>query len=481
MAVKTATQIRPMFLAGQWETSPDVLRVENPAFPGELVGETFNATTDQYEEAARAAVEAFEVTKRLAGYERGHMLRAISQGIAARRTEIATSISREAGKTIRDALVEVDRASLVFRLAGEEAERIVGEVIPLDVLPSSKGRVGITRRFPLGPVAAISPFNFPLNLAAHKVAPALAAGCSVLLKLPSVDPLAMLIVAEVIEAAGVPKGAVSILPMRREVADRLVADDRFKVLNFTGSSAVGWGMKARAGKKKLILELGGNGGVIVDRSADLDWAVRRVTFGSFANAGQVCISVQRVFVHDDVWDPFVERFIASARALKMGDPLDETTDLGPMIDLKAATRAESWVREAEAAGASVLTGGSAKDAFFEPTILTNVPPTCHVCSDEIFAPVVVVERYRDFEDATRLVNSTPYGLQAGIFTNDLAHAWQAFNDLEVGGVIVNDVPTYRVDNMPYGGTKDSGMGREGIRYAIQEMTETKLLVLAQPS
>lgn len=271
------------------------------------------------------------------------------------------------------------------------------------------------------------------------------------------------------------------MPMRREVADRLVADERFKVLTFTGSSSVGWGMKSRAGKKKLILELGGNGGVIVDRSADLDWAVRRITFGSFAFAGQVCISVQRVFVHEDVWDRFIQRFISSVRALKMGDPLDETTDVGPMIDQKAVMRAESWVREAEAGDASVLTGGSAKGSFFEPTVLTNVPPECRVCSEEIFAPVVVVERYREFDEAIGLVNSTPYGLQAGVFTNDLAHAWQAFSDLEVGGVIVNDVPTYRVDHMPYGGSKDSGMGREGVRYAIQEMTETKILVLAQPS
>ena len=471
----------PILVAGRWATSPTILAVDQPARVGEPAGYTYLASPELYEEAVAGAVAAFEVTRRMPSYERGNILRSISEGVTSRRAEIAESISREAGKTIRDARTEVDRASLVFRLAAEEAERIAGEVIPLDLMPTSKGRIGITRRFPVGPVAAISPFNFPLNLAAHKLAPAIAAGCSVVLKLPSKDPLAMLIVAEIVQAAGLPAGAVSIMTIGRELADGLVTDERFKILTFTGSTAVGWDMKARAGKKRLLLELGGNNGVIVDSTADLDWAVKRITFGSFANAGQVCISVQRTFVHEDVWAPFIERFVTSARTLKMGDPLDESTDLGPMIDARAAERAQAWVHEAEAAGAHVLTGGSAHGTYFEPTILTDVPPASRVCSQEIFAPVVVVERYREFDEAVRLVNSTPYGLQAGVFTNDLGHAWQAFGDLEVGGVIVNDVPTFRADTMPYGGTKDSGQGREGVRYSIEEMTEIKLFVLAQPS
>jgi glyceraldehyde-3-phosphate dehydrogenase (NADP+) len=347
-------------------------------------------------------------------------------------------------------------------------------------MPASKDRVGITRRFPIGPVAGISPFNFPLNLAAHKISPAIAAGCSIVLKPPSKDPLTMLTVAEIIEEAGPPAGSVSILPMTRELGDRMVADDRFKLLTFTGSPSVGWRMKERAGKKKVVLELGGNAGVIVDKSADLDWAVRRVLVGAFTYAGQVCISVQRMFVHEEIWDAFMGKLVEGARALKVGDPLDASTELGPMVDAAAAERTQRWVDEAVSLGGKVLLGGKADGSYFPPTILIDTPTTAQVCSNEAFAPLVVAFPFSDFDDAVRRVNDSFYGLQTGVFTNDLAHAWRAFSELEVGGVMMNDVPTYRIDHMPYGGVKDSGLGREGLRWAIEDMTEIRIMVLAWP-
>ncbi|MEX1297251.1 MAG: aldehyde dehydrogenase family protein, partial [Candidatus Limnocylindrales bacterium] len=300
------------------------------------------------------------------------------------------------------------------------------------------------------------------------------------LKPPSRDPLTMLVVAEIIDEAGLPDGAVSVLPMDRALGDRLVEDERFKLLSFTGSPAVGWRMKERAGKKPVVLELGGNAGAIIDASADLDWAVKRALVGAFAFSGQVCISVQRLLVHEAVWEPFMERFVAGAAALKTGDPLDPATDIGPMVDSDAVERTERWVAEAVADGAQVLTGGTADGRFFRPTVMVDAPRTSRVCSEEAFAPLVVAFRFGDIEAAFEEVNASRFGLQAGIFTNDLAHAWRAFERLEVGGVVVNDVPTYRVDHMPYGGVKDSGIGREGLRWAIEDMTELRLMVVARP-
>jgi acyl-CoA reductase-like NAD-dependent aldehyde dehydrogenase len=480
MATVTGAKPHPIFLAGRWVDSPEPLVVDNPANPDAPAGATYHATEAQYEEAVEAAVAAFEVTRHLPAYERGAILRNISAGIKARREELGRLIALEAGKPIRDALVEVDRATLTFRLGAEEAERMYGEVIPLDLLASSKDRLGITRRFPVGPVAGISPFNFPLNLAAHKVAPAIASGCTIVLKPPSKDPLTMLTVAEIIESAGAPQGSVSILPMTRELGDRMVSDDRFKLLTFTGSPSVGWRMKERAGKKRVVLELGGNAGVIVDKTADLDWAVRRTLVGAYTYSGQVCISVQRIYLHEDIWQPFMDRLVEGARAMKVGDPLDAATDIGPMVDAAAAQRTQRWVDEAVGLGAKVLLGGQADGTFFPPTILTDAPASAQVCSNEAFAPLVVAFPFRDFGDAIRQVNDSFFGLQTGVFTNDLTHAWQAFAELEVGGVIVNDVPMYRIDNMPYGGVKDSGLGREGLRWAIQDMTEIRIMVLASP-
>ncbi|HEV8545059.1 MAG TPA: aldehyde dehydrogenase family protein [Candidatus Limnocylindrales bacterium] len=480
MTTTAGTKPHPIFLAGRWVESDDPLIVTNPANDAEPAGATFNASEAQYEEAVEAAVAAFEVTRTLPAYERGAILRNISAGLKARREEIGRTIATEAGKPIRDALVEVDRAVLTFRLGAEEAERMTGEMIPLDLMPASKGRVGITRRFPIGPIAAISPFNFPLNLAAHKLAPAIASGNPIVLKPPSKDPLTMLQVAEMVEEAGAPMGSVSILPMTRELGDRMVADERFKLLTFTGSPSVGWRMKERAGKKKVVLELGGNAGVIVDKTADLDWAVRRILVGAFTYAGQVCISVQRIFVHEAIWEPFMAKLVEGAKGLKIGDPLDPQTDMGPMVDGAAASRTQRWVDEAVAMGGKLLLGGTANGNLFAPTILTDVPVTAQVCSNEAFAPLVVAFPFGDFGNAIDQVNDSMFGLQTGVFTNDLAHAWEAFGGLEVGGVIVNDVPTYRIDHMPYGGVKDSGLGREGLRWAIEDMTEIRIMVLAQP-
>jgi glyceraldehyde-3-phosphate dehydrogenase (NADP+) len=414
----------------------------------------------------------------LPAYERGAILQRASGRIAGRREEMARTLASEAGKPIRDALTEVDRATMTFHVAGEEARRIGGEVVPMDLAPHGVGRVGIARRVPIGPVAAISPFNFPMNLAAHKVAPAIAAGNPVVLKPATKTPLSALYLADVLLEAGLPPDAISVLPMAREAGDRLVTDDRFKLLTFTGSSAVGWKMKERAGRKRVILELGGNAGVIVDDSAEVDFAARRIATGGFAYAGQSCISVQRVYVHERIQDAFTERLLALVEGLRIGDPLEPTTDVGPMIEESEAARIESWVDEAVKGGARVLTGGKRLGAaLYAPTVLADAPVDARVCAQEVFAPLVALFPFRDFDAALREVNRSSYGLQAGVFTASLEHTLRAFDALEVGGVIVNDVPTWRIDHMPYGGVKDSGLGREGPRYTIEEMTEVRLLVI----
>ena len=472
---------RPMYLAGRWVTSDDALPVPSTSDPSRLAGKTYRATAQQYDEAVDAAVRALHETRKLPGFERGKALRRISAGIMERRVELARLMADEIGKPIRDSLTEVDRTALTFRLAGEEAERMLGEVIPLDLVESSRGRVGITRRFPVGPIAAISPFNLPLSLAAHKLAPSIAVGAPIVLKPPSRGALSLLVLAEIIDAAALPAGAVSILPMSRELGDRMVEDDRFAMLSFTGSPQVGWDLKRRAGKKRVTLELGGNAGAIVDASADLDRAVDRTVYGSFKYAGQLCISVQRLYVHRQLWDAFLERFEARARALRVGDPLDETSDVGPMIDENAARRIRGWLDEAVAAGGTIRFGGGVDGTYMEPTLMTDVPTDATICTAEAFAPVVVAYPFDELDEAVAAVNASSFGLQAGIFTNDLAGAWRAFHELEVGGVVINDVPTYRMDNMPYGGVKDSGLGREGLRFAMDEMTENRILVIVMPS
>jgi acyl-CoA reductase-like NAD-dependent aldehyde dehydrogenase len=369
---------------------------------------------------------------------------------------------------------------MTFEVAAEEARRLPGsgEVLPMDLAPHGEGRVALTRRVPIGPVAAISPFNFPLNLVAHKLAPAWAAGNPVVLKPASRTPLSALRLATLMHDAGLPDGALSVLPMTRETGDLLVRDDRYKLLTFTGSDEVGWKMKASAGRKKVVLELGGNAAVIVDEGADIATAAERVATGGFSYAGQSCISVQRVYVQAAAWDAFAAALLDKVRALVVGDPMDERTHVGPLISPDDVDRIETWTREAVAGGATVLLGGTRhSDRVFPPTVLTGVPRDAKLCAAEAFAPVVVLERVDSMDEAFAAVNDSAFGLQAGIFTPRLETTLRAFEQLEVGGVLVNDVPTYRIDHMPYGGVKDSGLGREGPRYAIEDMTELRLLVI----
>lgn len=466
----------PIYLAGEWVTSDDRLDVINP-FDGEVIGTTYQASAAQLEQAIIGAETAFASNRKLPTYDRVNLLKAFAAKLRERRDDVVRMICLEAGKPIRESEVEVDRGAFTIETAAEEAKRIEGDVIPLDLLPSSKGRFGVVRRFPIGPIAGISPFNFPLNLALHKVAPALASGNPIVLKPPSRDPLTMLLIAQMLDEVGVPKGMVSVLPMNREVGDALVADERFKLLSFTGSPEIGWEMKRRAGMKKVVLELGGNAGVIVDEDADLEFAAGRVRTGAFAYAGQVCISVQRVFIHERVYEKFRDMLVAQTEKIKVGDPLDRTTDLGPMIDDKAAQRSESWVAQAVAEGAKVLVGGKADGRFFQPTIIEDAPRNSFVCSREAFAPLVTLFKVASFGKAIAGVNDSVYGLQAGVFTNSLERALVAFEEIEAGGVIINDVPTYRIDHMPYGGVKASGLSREGLRYAIEDMTEPRLMVI----
>ncbi len=467
----------PFFLAGQSHRSDQPLEVVSP-FDNTVVGTTFYATAADLEEATLAAQEAFPVLRGLSSYERATILSRIARGVSDRKNELARIIALEAGKPIRDATTEVERAVFTFETGAEEAKRLGGEVLPMDLIPSARGKLGIVRRFPIGPVAAITPFNFPLNLAAHKVAPAIACGNPVVLKPPSKTPLTMLFVAGIVADSGLPKGALSVLPMSRDIDHKMVSDSRFKLLTFTGSGEVGWGLKARAGRKKVLLELGGNAGVIVDRGADLEAAAHRISTGGFSFAGQSCISVQRVYVHESVFKDFSQLLLRRVAAIKMGDPLDTSTDLGPMIDEGAVARTQAWVDEAVALGARVLAGGKAMGRFFQPTVLTDVDPASKVCSQEVFAPLVDLFPFQDFKEAVARVNDSAYGLQAGVFTDSLANAFCAYQQIEAGGVIINDIPSFRMDHMPYGGVKESGLGREGIRYAIEEMTEPRIMVLS---
>jgi acyl-CoA reductase-like NAD-dependent aldehyde dehydrogenase len=447
-------------------------------FDQRAVGRVSLAQPEHVERAIDAAVRAFAVTRKLPAYERQQALAMISAELTVRAEEFAQCISAESGKPIRTARGEVGRAAFTFQCAAEEATRSAGALLPLDAMPSSAGRLGLLRRQPLGAVAAITPFNFPLNLVAHKIAPALAAGCSIVLKPATKTPMVALMLADLVARSGYPPEAVSVLPMSPETAAPLIEDERFKLLTFTGSAQVGWSLKTRAGKKKVALELGGNAGCIVHSDADLDQAVPRLVTGSFGFAGQSCISVQRILVERGIFDDFAARFVAAAQKLRCGDPFDEHTDVGPMIRVEDAERAEKWIAEAVAEGAKVLCGGSRSGPVLSPTVLTRTRESQRVNCEEIFAPVVTVEPYDDFGEAIASVNRSRYGLQAGLFTRDIQRLLRAYDELEVGAVIAGDSPSFRIDHMPYGGVKDSGQGREGIRYAMEEMTEPKLLVIA---
>jgi len=461
---------------GKWVEAGDPVEIRAP-WDGSVIARVFQGTREHAEAAIAASVKAFGTTRRLPAFERQRVLRRVAQTIAERKHDFARTMAMEAGKPIKAARTEVERAIFTFQVAAEESTRIYGEFLPLDWQEFTAGRWGIVRRFPLGPMAGITPFNFPLNLVAHKVAPAIAAGCTMVLKPAPQTPLSALLLAEAVQQAGWPDGALNLLPLSNEDAGVLVGDERLKLISFTGSAAVGWEIKRRAGKKKVILELGGNGGVIVHRDADLAYAAERCVTGGFAYAGQTCISVQRILVERSVYSSFTELLVAGVKKLRMGDPLDDATDVGPLIRESDALRASEWVQEAVRSGARLLCGGGRKGPMLEPTVLTGTRADMKVNCQEIFAPVVTVESYDDFYDALRQINSSAYGLQAGVFTRDAKLLFHAYEELEVGAVIAGDVPTFRIDHMPYGGIKDSGLGREGLRYAIEEMTEPKLLVM----
>lgn len=471
----------PYYLANRAVAANTALEVADK-YTGKVATRVALADAKAIDAAIAAAVEAQEPLRRFAPYQRQAVLEHCVARFRERYDELALALCIEAGKPIKDARGEVTRLIDTFKVAAEEAVRIDGEVVNLEISARAKGYRGFTKRVPIGPCSFISPFNFPLNLAAHKVAPAIAAGCPFVLKPASRTPIGALIIGEVLAETDLPIGAFSILPAHRDGADLFTVDERFKLLSFTGSPGVGWDLKAKAGKKKVVLELGGNAACIVDADQRdrLDYVVERLVFGAFYQSGQSCISVQRILVHEDLYADLRERFVAKVSGLIAGDPRDEQTFIGPMIDEKEAARLDGWIQESVKAGARLLCGGKRVGAMLEATVLENVDATQNVSCMEAFGPVALLQPYRDFDDAVRVVNDSTFGLQAGVFTYDVRKAMRAWDELEVGGVVVGDVPSFRVDNMPYGGVKDSGLGREGIRYALEDMTELRLLVMRDP-
>jgi acyl-CoA reductase-like NAD-dependent aldehyde dehydrogenase len=445
-------------------------------YSGEIVARVAVADAKAIDTAIAAAVAAQAPLRKLPAYRRQEVLQHCVERFKERFDELALSLCMEAGKPIKDARGEVTRLIDTFRIAAEESVRMVGEVIPLDISPRARGYQGMWKRVPIGPCSFIAPFNFPLNLAAHKIAPALAVGCPFLLKPASLTPIGALIIGEILAETDLPPGAFSILPCRRDGADLFTVDERLKLLSFTGSPAVGWDLKARAGKKKVVLELGGNAACVVDQSADIEDAIERIIFGAFYQSGQSCISVQRILIHEQIYAAFRDRLLEATRGLKSGDPKAEDTFIGPMISEAEARRLEGWIRAALQHGARLLCGGSRSGAMLEPALLESVPDSEPICTEEAFGPVAILCAFSSFDEALAAVNRSKFGLQAGIFTRDLVHAHRAFEELEVGGVIIGDVPSWRVDNMPYGGVKESGLGREGVRFAMEDMTEIRLMV-----
>lgn len=446
-------------------------------YTGEPAGEVARAGPGDMDDAIAAAAAAFDVTRRLPTHRRAAILEAAARAVDAKKDDLARLMATESGKPITQCLAEVARGAITLSLGAQEARRLGGEVLPVDLEPRGEGRLCLTTRVPRGPVAAISPFNFPLNLIAHKLSPAVAVGAPVVLKPPPQCPLTGHALAALLDEAGLPPGALNVLHCAPDVAQRMVEDPRMKVLSFTGSDVVGWKLKAVAGKKQVLLELGGNAPCVLDEDVDLDRALPGVVAAAWANGGQVCIRIQRLLVHRRRWDEVLARFVEASRAVPAGDPLDPKTVVGPLIERRHVERVLEWVREATALGATVHCGGEAQGNVVLPTVLTDVPDAARVCKDEVFGPVTVMEPFDTFDEALARCNATRFGLQAAVFTRDLGRALQAFRELDYGGVIVNDAPTFRIDNFPYGGSKDSGFGREGVRYAMEEMTEPRVLVV----
>jgi glyceraldehyde-3-phosphate dehydrogenase (NADP+) len=465
----------PFLLDGRWVRSQAVAPVRNP-HTGEVIAEVCQADRVQLDQAVAAAERAFRETRAVPRHQRASWLSKTASGLIEHKADLARLIASEAGKPMQFASGEVDRAVATFTVAAEEAKRLAGEWIPTDWSPAGEGYAAVTKRVPLGPIAAFSPFNFPLNLVAHKIAPCLASGNTLVLKPPPQAPLTALRLGQILLDAGVPPGVVNILPCDIPVAEALVADPRIQFVTFTGSATVGWRIKSNAGKKGVLLELGGNAAAVVHADADLAWAAKRLAVGAFAYAGQICISVQRIMVHEAIYERFVEQFLAEVEALPVGDPLDAKTVVGPVIDQAAADRVERWATDALAGGAKALTTMSRHGNVIAPIVLTNTQPAMAVSCEEVFGPVVTLAPYRAFDEALAAVNDSMYGLQAGVFTHDLRRAFESFDRLDVGGVIINDYPTFRLDHTPYGGMKDSGLGREGVKYAMDAMTQIKTAI-----
>ena len=466
----------PYYLANKAVYANEDLKVLDK-YSGEVATVVAMADSSVIDAAIAASVKAAEPMAKMAAYERQEVLDHCVKRFRERFDELAEALCIEAGKPIKDAQGEVTRLIDTFRIAAEESTRIGGEVIPMDISPRAKGYTGMSKRVPIGPCSFISPFNFPLNLAAHKVAPAIAAGCPFVLKPASLTPIGAIIIGEVLAETNLPEGAFSILPCRRDGAALFTEDDRLKLLSFTGSPDVGWALKAKAGKKPVVLELGGNAACVVDHDSDIEDAVSRIVFGAFYQSGQSCIGVQRIYVHENIYAEFKEKMVAATKALKMGDPKDPETFIGPMISVNEATRLDNWVQEAVAGGADLLCGGKRDGAMLEATLLEGVGTNQNIRDEEAFGPVAILDSFNDFNAVLKDINTSKFGLQAGIFTRDLYKAQKAWDTLEVGGVVIGDVPSWRVDHMPYGGVKDSGIGREGIRYAIEDMTELRLMVI----
>jgi acyl-CoA reductase-like NAD-dependent aldehyde dehydrogenase len=466
----------PLYLANEAQTPNLDLEVTDK-YTGKVATRVALANAAIIDAGIAATVEAAEPMARMPSYARQEVLAHCVKRFQERFEELAYALCIEAGKPIRDARGEVTRLIDTFRIAAEESVRMTGEVQPLDISPRAKGYQGMWKRVPIGPCSFISPFNFPLNLAAHKIAPAIAVGCPFVMKPASRTPLGAIIIGEILAETDLPKGAFSILPAQRDGADLFTTDERLKLLSFTGSPGVGWDLKAKAGKKKVVLELGGNAAVIVDKDTDLDDAVERIIFGAFYQSGQSCIGVQRIIIHADIYDELKDRLVAKTKTLVAGDPHKEETFVGPMIDVKEAQRLDSWIQAAIADGAKLLVGGKRDGAMLEATLLEGVGRTAALYAEEAFGPVAILSKFTEFKDALAEVNDSKFGLQTGVFTRDLYKMLEAWDHLDVGGVVIGDVPSYRVDNMPYGGVKDSGLGREGVRFAMEDMTEIRNLVI----
>lgn len=464
-----------IYCGGKFIKTNNILEVKN-SYRNEVIATTYLANKENIETAITTAEQAFEKLKTLPSFQIERILLEIAEGLKTDRRRLAEVLALEACKPIKYALSEIDRSIQTFRVAAQEALRPPGEYMTIDWTPAGENKEAWIKYFPIGPVSGISPFNFPMNLAAHKIAPAIAARCPIVLKPATSTPLSTLELAKIIDKTELPKGALSILPANRQVGNLLVTNPRFKLLTFTGSPEVGWKMKNDAGKKKVVLELGGNAAAIITPSANLKEALKKCLVGAFAYAGQVCIHTQRIYVHNSIFEEFTNAFVEETKKLIGGDPLNIETDISSLIDEPNAIRVEKWINEAVNQGAKLLIGGKRNGAFIEPSVLTGTNKKMKINGEEVFGPTVIIEPYNNFTDVIDCVNDTPYGLQAGVFTNHLDEMNFAFEKLNFGGIMINEVPSYRVDHMPYGGIKDSGLGREGLKYAIFDMLEPKILV-----